>query len=234
MQASLRTWREKILENALFQLRVARGLFEKDAPPTACFLAMTAIEEAGKLPLLIVTTGWVREFIGPLVEPTPAWVRRVQQYLRGHPEKARQAAVWSLMVNGAADDRHGRHPDSGIHRTSGVILLVRSGRWMMLRNRCLYVDLPADRSEVVGPREAISPAHAYYMICMAHEVVAQQAMAAFDDLDASLPVEQTVLSQLEQFMSEWGSSVDVDALDFLADPEPLRQEAERREAIANR
>jgi AbiV family abortive infection protein len=229
--ASLRMWRSKILENALLQLRGARGLLEKGNFPVACLLSMTAIEEAGKLPILIVTADRVRKLIGA-DEPTSKWLRRVQRYLRDHPEKARQAATWSLMINAGADRRQGTHPGSGISRTSGVILLVRSGQWMALRNSCLYVDLSASRSEVVSPREAVTMAHTYYMICMAHEVVAGQATAAFDDVASGLSVEDKVLSELEQFMTERGSSVDVDSLDFLANPWPLRREAERREARA--
>jgi AbiV family abortive infection protein len=225
---ALQAWREGILRNALSQIREARTQFERRSFPTACFLAMTAIEEAGKLALQVVTADWARRRIG-VGQPSEEWVRRVQRYVRSHPEKARQAAVWSLMINSGADRRQGIHPISGMTRTSGVILLVRSGRWMSLRNTRLYVDLHVNRLHVVSPVEAITPAHAFYMACMAHEVVAQQATAAFEDLPEGPSVEATVLSELQEFMGQAGSSVDVDSLDFLADPQPLREEAERRE-----
>lgn len=89
---------------------------------------MTAIEEAGKLAVLrFFANGKTEE---PGVAPQDVDVAALTEFLRDRPEKAREAVTSSLAMNAGADRRHGVHPRSGMHRTSGLILLVRSGQWM--------------------------------------------------------------------------------------------------------
>lgn len=227
----IRTCRHKILDNCMSLLRESVELFAKQCFPRACFLAMTAMEEAGKLTVLRFFAH--RQFeVCDLPEPIEMDQRRIMAFLRDHVDKARLAAAQSLYINAGADRRHGTHPISGLHRTSGVILLVRSGRWMNLRNACLYVDLSVAEPATTSPFDVISIAHAYYMICMAYEIVAEQADAAIEEqisgnLAPWLEFEEARIGELKGFMSRYGASVALDQLDFLANPEPLRQQAER-------
>lgn len=191
---------------------------------------MTAIEEAGKLTILRLFAHKQLEELGfpesAVIDPT-----KLMRFLRNHPEKAREAAVWSLYINAGADRRHGKHPTSGMERTSGVILLVRSGRWMTLRNACLYVDLDFEKAAATSPNETVTSAHGYYMICMAHEMIAEQAPAAIEEsTEHWLAFETAQKAKLSQFMTNWGDTANVDDLDFLAHPEILEEEARQRGA----
>jgi len=104
-------------------------LLEEGRYPGACFLAMTSIDEAGKLTVLRFFAHKRAQELG--IPELPAGdPKAIIGFLRDHSDKAAQAATWSFYVNSGADRRHGMNPKSGIVRTSGIILLVRSGNWM--------------------------------------------------------------------------------------------------------
>ena len=42
---------------------------------------------------------------------------------------------------------------------------------------------------------------------------------------------QDRLNDLDNFMKQWANTLDIDELEFLANPEPLREEAKRREEV---
>jgi len=236
VRKTLRLAREKTITNAWQLLETAVQLFEQEQYATACFLAMTAIEEVGKLLVLRVVQGDALESFGGQLELPPELdTKELDKFLRDHLDKALQAAAWSLYINAGADRRHGVHPVSGIVRTSGVVLLARSGRWMDIRNACLYTDVDFASNSAFSPSDFVSREHAYYFICMGFEVLAEQAESGlgFDfegrDGTRSFQFWQDRLGDLERFMKRWSTTVDVDRLDFLANPEPLRREAEKRE-----
>lgn len=232
LKSVIRQSRHKILDNCLSLLGESLQFFENDRYPRACFLAMTAIEEAGKLAVLRFVAHKRLELLG-VRDPSIIEGVKIVQYLRDHESKAREAAAWSLYINAGADRRHGIHPRSGMHRTSGVILLVRSGRWLKLRNACLYVDLDVAEPATTSPIDTVCKPHAYYMICMAHEIIAEQADAAIEeqvggDMAPWLDFEQARIKELRAFMERYASSVAVDDLNFLAEPDRLREEAAQR------
>ena len=233
---TLRLAREKTITNAWQLLKTAVQLFEQKQYATACFLAMTSIEEVGKLLVLRLVQGDALEAFGSQLEAPPELdTKELDSFLRDHLDKALQAAAWSLYINAGADRRHGIHPVSGIVRTSGVVLLARSGRWMYIRNRCLYADIDFASNTASSPSDFVTREHAYYFICMGFEALAEQAESGlgFDfegrDGTSSFQFWQDRLRDLERFMKRWSTTVDVDRLDFLANPEPLRREAEKRE-----
>ena len=186
---------------------------------------------------LQLVQGDVFKELGVKLEPPPDLnTKELNKFLRNHLDKALEAAASSLYINAGADRRHGVHPISGIHCTSGVVLLARSGRWMSIRNSCLYTEVDFATNSTSSPNDFITREHAYYFICMGFEVLAEQAEAGFGsglegrDVSKSIQFWQDRLKDLKRFMEQWSSTVDLDQLDFLANPEPLREEAEKRES----
>ena len=229
--------RQKTATSAWDLLENAVLLFKQGIAHLSCFLAMTCIEEVGKLIVLRMAQGLRLDGFGFEVEPPKTLNEKsLRRFTRDHLKKAVRAAAGSLYINAGADRRQGIHPLSHMHRTSGIILLARSRRWMILRNSCLYSDVDISSGITTRPSEAITREHAYYMICMAFEVLAEQAEAGFgipyietSSRDAHQFLDDR-LRDLEQFMERWSATVDIDKLDFLANPEVLRQEAEAIEA----
>lgn len=227
VRASMAEGRVRLLENCADLLAEAADGFGNGRFPRACFLAMTAIEEAGKLAVLRFFAHAQAQKIG--IDPQDVDLAALSEFLRGHPEKAREAATWSLEINAGADRRHGVHPASGVRRTSGLMLLVRSGEWMNTRNACLYVDLQFRPPKLTFPGAAVSKALAFYMICMAYEVVAEQGASAIENVEGSLDFEQEQIANLKEFMNAWDMSSEMDALSFLSEPERFRHATVKRE-----
>ena len=177
---TLQLARKKTITNAWQLLQTAVELLEQEQYVIACFLAMTTIEEAGKLFVLQLAQGDVFKALGVQSgQPPQPNTKALDRFLRNHVEKALQAAAWSLYINTGADRRHGIHPVSKLHRTSGVILLARSGRWMNIRNACLYTDINLASNSTSSPSDFITREHAYYFICMGFEILAEQASSGF-------------------------------------------------------
>ena len=234
VRKTLRLSREKTIINAWQLLQTAIGLFEQDQYPIACFLAMTAIEEVGKLFILLMAQGF-KELDIQVEPPADLNERQLDKFLRNHLDKAVEAAAQSLFINAGAVRRHGVHPASGMHRIDGVVLLARSGRWMDIRNGCLYTDVNLVSKSTSSPSDFITREHAYYFICMGFEVLAERAESGFcstpldHDMSKGIKFWQDRLRDLKIFMERWSSTVNLNQLDFLANPDPLRQEAEKRE-----
>jgi hypothetical protein len=128
----------------------------------------------------------------------------------------------SLWNNDAAENRYGIGPTTKSCWTVGVKQLVDTGRWMDLRNACLYVDVPPGKSETVSPNEVVSNIHASYMICMGHEVVADLADAGIEEEigqnpDPWLRFTSTVLERLQDFRKHYAESFKWSNLDLFAD-----------------
>lgn len=228
--------RRKIITNAWQLLRTAIKLFKQQQYAIPCFLAMTTIEEIGKLFILQLAQGDVFKKFGVNLEPPPELnTKELNKFLRNHLDKALEAAASSLYINASADRRHGVHPISGIHRTSGVVLLARSGHWMSIRNSCLYTEVNFTANSTFSPRDFITREHAYYFICMGFEVLNENVEAGFGsslegvDVNKSNRFRQNRVKDLKRFMEQWSGTVDIDQLDFLANPKPLREEAEKYE-----
>jgi AbiV family abortive infection protein len=237
IRRTLQLARKKIITNAWQLLRTAVKLFEQEQYAIACFLAMTTIEEVGKLFILQLIQGDVFKGLGIKLKPPPELnTKELNEFLRSHLDKALEAAASSLYINAGADRRHGVHPVSGIHHTSGVVLLARSGYWMNIRNSCLYTEVDFIANLTSSPNDVIIREHAYYFICMGFEVLAEQAEAGFgaslegSDVSRSHQFWQDRLKDLERFMEQWSSTVNLDRLDFLANLELLRNEAEKCES----
>ena len=232
IRETLRLAREKTITNAWELLKSAVKFFEQERYATSCFLAMTAIEETGKLFVLQLAQGDIVKTFGD--PPSELNTNNLNKFLRDHLDKTFQAAADSLFINASADRRHGVHPISGVHRTSGVVLLARSGRWMEIRNACLYTDINFVSNSVSSPSEFITREHAYYFICMGFEVlVAQTDSGLGSSLEGvneskSLQFREDRINDLKKFMERLASTVNIDKLDFLSNPEPLRKETRKR------
>lgn len=145
--------------------------------------------------------------------------QKLAKMLSDHTGKALQMAANSLFINAGADRRHGIHPKSGIHRSTGIVLLARSGEWMKWRNKCCYVDVDFNRGKFKGCQDAIDKSTAYYFICMAYEGIAEVT-------DAEVWLK--VLDELKEFMDLYGKEVDLDKLGFLANSEKYETLAQSR------
>lgn len=237
--------RRKIITNAWSLLQTALTLYNDRRYPAACLNAMTCIEEAGKLQILRMVQGDATKVLvardtelGPPPTTTTVDVAALDDFLRDHSQKALQGAVSSLFVNAGADRRHGKDDVSGMHRTSGIALLARSGHWMSIRNACQYTDISLQRRSATSPGEAISPSYAYYFICMGFEILAEQAEAGIESgfgSDEAIDFWNERLRDLRAFMDSDHPQVDLSTLDFLRNPAPLEKKAaERRETKSKR
>lgn len=135
-------------------------------------------------------------------------------------------ANWWLNINAAADRRH-EVALSGVCRTSGVVLLVCSGKWMEIRNACLYTDINFKNILVLSP-EKIGICHAYYFICMAYEGLAEQTESGFgSNIEGTEAVEEWVRlgNEIVEFIEN--NYTNVDELDFINNASTYRDLAEQ-------
>ncbi|GAA3880146.1 AbiV family abortive infection protein [Haloarcula argentinensis] len=162
--------REETLHHAREQVRTAITLFSSGAYEPACFLAMTAIEEAGKVGLLQFIRG--NQFWG-----TPSRINtdELRSILSDHQGKALRSAASALCVNNRARRIYGTHPNSDLELKDGLLLLARAGNeWMRIRGHCVYTDLDLHSKSLKTPSREIDSNYAYYFICMAGETVAEE------------------------------------------------------------
>ena len=171
-------------------------LFREARYRSAGFLAMTAIEEVGKL--------WLLRFSHLAGAPIVGLTKMV----RDHTGKALEAAAWCLQLNAGADRRHGKNPSSKVSATDGIALLSRSTQWMRYRNACIYSD-----DDLAAQFDR---AHSYYFICMALEVLAEETVSETVEGDA-VTVWKDIIRGLEDFMEQY--KTDISHLAFLAQPD---------------
>lgn len=188
--------RVRIAETAFNHVTTAIGVFEHHSYAHSCFLAITAIEEMGKARTLQIVQGDVFERF----EPVKIYDGEIRDFLQNHSTKAIRAAASGLAANHGAVRRHERHDEADLNLSSGILFLGRSGKWMNVRNACLYTDTNISGKSVYWPTDEISAHHAYYFICMALEVLAEEAEAGFGS-----PLEHlTSVNQVTEFESATG------------------------------
>lgn len=219
---ALRVAEYKALDTARAHIDTAKKLFADSDWSHACFLAMTAIEETGKS--LQFQLASVQDDQSVLDE------------LRNHRIKAMSGAVMPLVTNKGALARHGHHAVTGIGRIAAVGLLGEApGEWMALRNRCLYVDVKMETSTVTAPADQVTREHAYLMIVAALESYAEIHAPDFSYRDVSIESlsddarQKRVLAEIEVFSAQESGLVDLDRLDFIANPERV---AALKEAVS--
>lgn len=168
--------KQKLLHNCDLLLNESIELYKLDHFPRSCFLAMTAIEEAGKILTLWLNPGHIK---GP---PNFSKMSRTEigKFFRNHSGKALEATL-ALWKNMEADRRYGMIPGTNINWTSLLKKLIDTQHWMDLRNSCLYVDVAPENSKSISPQEAVSSDTASYMICMGHEVLADVTDAGIEE-----------------------------------------------------
>lgn len=148
--------RKKIFENANNILNESLQLYHTGFYQRATFLAMTCIEECGRL--------WIIR--SESLDPASIKLSQLNQSLRDHTDKTFNLAK-SFFINATADRRQGKHPVSKMHMTSGIILLARSKKWMEWRNFCLYADVSVKKKSCKIPVDMIGKSEACYFIRMA-------------------------------------------------------------------
>ena len=229
--------RKKIFENANNILNESLQLYRTESYQRATFLAMTCIEECGKL-------WFVRS---ESLDPTSIKTSQFNQVLRDHTGKALDLSK-SFFINATADRRQGKHPVSKMYVTSGIVLLASSKKWMEWRNFCTYVDVSVEEKSCKTPVDMIGKPEACYFIRMAFEGLIANVSAAYEtradlfgitskDLN-NMPASEIALltkefaestsknssvyfdktAELEQFISE-NKDVDFNKIVFLKNPE---------------
>lgn len=213
--------KQKLLHNCDSLLCESIELYKGNHFPRSCFLAMTAIEEAGKILNLWLNPGF---FKGP-PDYSKMSQAEIKKFSRDHADKAQKATL-PLWKNEEANRRYGIIPGTEFYWTFGLKKLADNRRWMDLRNSCLYVDVTPGESETISPQEAVLNDHASYMICMGHEVVADLADAGIEeeiDLnpDPWLRFKSTVLKRLQGFSTHYAESFQWSNLGLFVDSETL-------------
>ena len=143
---SLRIGEFKSFDTARSHIDTAKLLYAHQKWPQSCFMAMTALEEIGKGLVFQAVSAGQENVIG-LDFRNGFDERSLKDALRGkgaHGRKALVGTLTPLILNEAARKRHGKHPLSQIDRIEGVVLLARAGKWMKLRNLCLYTEVSPD------------------------------------------------------------------------------------------
>lgn len=233
--------RVRIAETALNHVTTAIGVFESYSYAHACFLAITAIEEMGKARTLQIVQGDVFE----RYEPVKIYDGEISNFLQNHSTKAIRAAASGLVANHGAVRRHGRHEEADLNLSSGILYLGKSGKWMNVRNACIYTDTNISGKSVYWPTNEISAHHAYYFICMALEVLAEESEAGFGspleqftdidqvtDFESATGFRRFILELLHGFMDSYEDQFDSNNLEFFVeDPrqDDIREEIREQE-----
>lgn len=230
MKEILLETRRDTFYNAKRLINDASALFQEEKYPSSTFCAMTAIEEIGKVIYLRMVS--ISLLLRTDKMLSSKQIKEIKRVIRNHTGKALQMATWSLFINSAADKRHGVHPDSKIYRTTGIVLLVRSKKWMEYRNNCLYTDINFKNKSVISPSK-VSRAHAYYFICMAYEGLSEQAESGLgsevEGIDGTEARSEwiKVEKELEKFIDK--NYTDVDDLDFLKNADKYKDLADKND-----
>ena len=233
---SLRIGEYKSFDTARSHLDAAKLLYTHQKWPQSCFMAITAIEEIGKgLGLQAVSAG--KENVLGLDFQNGFKPKDFQQAIRGfgaHGRKALVGTIAPLILNEAARERHGKHPKSMIDRIEGVVLLAQAGEWQKIRNICLYTEVNPNLGTADCPENKISREHAYLMIVAALEAYAMVYSPFFtfytvtvDQAGGNPERSAETVKEIDEFIQQEVGKVDIDRLDFLANPKPLRDRAKR-------
>lgn len=243
--------RKKIFENANNILNESLQLYRAGFYQRAVFLAMTCMEECGKL-------WFVRS---ESLDPTSIEMSQFDQVLHDHTGKVFNLAM-GFFINATADRRQGKHPVSKMYITSGIMLLARSKKWMKWRNSCLYVDVSVKKKSCKTPVDMIGKPEACYFIRMAFEGLIANVSTAYEtghdlfgitskDL-SNMPDSEIALltkeftesedknhsvyfdkeTELEQFISE-NKDVDFNQIVFLKNPEQYQESIQKEEDKSN-
>lgn len=139
---------EKVRNHLLRYWARAKTAFSVGDFPQAAFLAVTLIEEVGKVVLLGNAT-----LTGELNE----------KHLRSHHEKYIHAVGATLFVNSRVTRIYG-------DEEKRFAKWFREGELFRIRNSALYLE---GTEVLVTPDEAILPKDAFLLVCIAGEVLAE-------------------------------------------------------------
>lgn len=229
----LRIGEYKSFDTARSHIDAAKLLYSYQKWPQSCFIAMTALEEIGKGLALQAVSARQENVIG-LDFRNGLDKHSLKDALRGkgaHGRKAFVGVLTPLILNEGARKRHGKHPVSQIDRIEGVVLLSRAGEWEKLRNMCLYIEVNLNISAAYFPEEKIRREHAYIMIVAALEAYAEICAPFFTFHNISVdqgkdPQRHTqIVKEIEEYTQLEVGNVDLDSLEFLANPKPLQDKA---------
>ena len=212
--------RMETLHHSREQVRTAMDLFSSGDYESACFISMTAIEEAGKVGLL--------QFIrGNQLWGTPSRIDtdELRSILSDHQGKALRSAASALCVNNRAKRIYGTYPDSDLDLKNGLLLLARAGNeWMRIRGNCIYTDLDLHSKSLKVPSREINSDYAYYFICMGGEVVAEEAERGLGSFVENRDPEESIRfwdqtkAEIDNFVEEYESQFEPTNLEFFTDP----------------
>jgi AbiV family abortive infection protein len=129
--------------------RLAREMFASGDYPLAAFLAITLIEEIGKIVILADAVGGNAE---------------ARKEFRNHQSKYVNAIGATLAVNSRVT-RIYRHDETRFAKW------FREEELFRIRNSALYLELQG--ADLVAPQDAINRADALLLVCIAGEIYAE-------------------------------------------------------------
>ncbi len=169
----------------------AKKLYEIGRFQSATFLAITAIEECGKLHLAAIMTHknnnneLDNKFVNMLIK---------------HDKKQINSFINALP-----------NPNTGDKVTPNISKFWELGadkKLMTIRNNCLYTGFNSRKNEVYTPEKSINKSDAFYFIQTAYEIIISQLDNAFGHfwLDQSEDIDQrTKQNEKEELIRNWES-----------------------------
>lgn len=144
------------------------GLFLQGRYPTALAIAITCLEEVGKIGVarfqLVLEANARDRGASP---PQPIHVSRRKHPFYSHPQKLLLAAGAGALVNARLDRI------LGLKRVVGFLDRVERGQIEPLRQSCLYSDV--DSQQLLLPYERIHKEDAEFFVVLAGELLAEVA-----------------------------------------------------------
>lgn len=177
--------------NAKRLISDARLLCEKERFQSAAFLAITAIEECGKLHLAAIMTS---------KNNNDKLDNQLLNWLRKHDKKQLNSFISALPKS-----------NSGEKITPNISKLWELGadsKLMPIRNNCLYTDFDKTKEEVYSPHTSISKDDAFFFIETAYEILISQLDNAFGHFwfDESTDIDQSAkLNEKREINDAWRS-----------------------------
>lgn len=164
--------RKTIFSNAKRLLFDAEILFDARAFPSSAFLAISSIEETGKLYDALSAyyeskngkldiNKFLRRFKSHSLKQLSSFIKILSKIKNGQKIPKYISKVWELSVTKVVDSK-----DTEL---------------MAIRNNCIYTDIDLKKSLILNPQNKIRRENAYYYIEIAYEVLLSQIESAFGD-----------------------------------------------------
>lgn len=183
--------RENIFANAKRLLFDAEILYKKHSFPSSVFLAISSIEEIGKLYLMLIAH--LENKKGGL-DSKKYFGRR--GLFTNHDKKHLNSFIVAVSKTS-----QGKKITKNI---SKLWELVADGKLMTIRNNSLYLDVDLKKNVLIIPQSELNKKDAYFFIETAYEVLLSQIDSAYGHfwIDDSREIRINKMEQESHFLSD--------------------------------